>query len=93
MKIITRFIIIFFLVEELAEELEVSKARVDQKLSLLAEMQKEKVSEVNLIQRIIIMMTHELYQRLLLTMDDDAKGEISDNTWLKQQVLTHTHTL
>ena len=60
MKIITRFIIIFFLVEELAEELEVSKARVDQKLSLLAEMQKEKVSEVNLMQRVIIMMTHEL---------------------------------
>lgn len=60
MKIITRFIIIFSLVEELAEELEVSKARVDQKLSLLAEMQKEKVSEVNLIQRVIIMMTHEL---------------------------------
>lgn len=37
-----------------------SKARVDQKLSLLAEMQKEKVSEVNLMQRVIIMMTHEL---------------------------------
>ena len=59
MKIITRFIT-FFLVEELAEELEVSKARVDQKLSLLAEMQKEKVSEVNLMQRVTIMMTHEL---------------------------------
>ncbi|XP_003386279.1 PREDICTED: structural maintenance of chromosomes protein 1A-like [Amphimedon queenslandica] len=55
--------------EELTKELEVSKARVDQRLSLLAEMQKEKVSE-----------------RLLLTMDSSAIGEISDNSWLKQQI-------
>jgi hypothetical protein len=64
---------------QLDEDIRTAKRRVDQKLTVLMEVQKEKISE-----------------RLLYAMDDDAKGEITDNVWLKQELSRleeHTHKL